>query len=175
MATSLQPVKFHLENEDQTLSLARCFAEAFKESGLSFARIHLSGDLGAGKTTFSRGFIQSFGYRGNVKSPTYTLIEPYHLADITIHHLDLYRLGDAEELEYLGIDDICQNEGICLIEWPERGAGVLPEPTLSLELKHPDRDQNRGREMVARSHNAQVEGWLQQVRSHFEGDPQIKD
>ena len=175
MATSLQPVRFHLEDEAQTLSLARCFAESFKESGLSFARIHLSGDLGAGKTTFSRGFIQSFGHEGNVKSPTYTLIEPYQLPDITIHHLDLYRLGDAEELEYLGIDDICQDEGICLIEWPERGAGVLPEATLSLELKHLD----RGREMIARSHNTQVEGWLERVRSHFEGDPQsnpkIKD
>jgi len=163
-----QPVKFHLENEDQTLSLARCFASAFKGSGLGFARIHLEGDLGAGKTTFSRGFIQGFGHEGNVKSPTYTLIEPYHLPEVTIHHLDLYRLGDVEELEYLGIDDICQNEGICLIEWPERGAGVLAEPTLTLELKHLD----RGREMIARSHNAQVEGWLEQVRSHFEHDPQ---
>ena len=164
-------IRFYLENEDETLRLARCFAEAFKQSGLGFARIHLSGDLGAGKTTFSRGFIQSFGHQGNVKSPTYTLIEPYHLPEITIHHLDLYRLGEPEELEYLGIDDICQDQGICLIEWPERGAGLLPEPTLSLELKHLE----HGRALLARAHNAQVEGWLEQTQSHFEADPQIKD
>lgn len=174
MAASLQPVKFQLENEDRTLSVARCFAESFQDSDLDFARVYLSGDLGAGKTTFSRGFIQGLGHSGNVKSPTYTLIEPYHLPDITIHHLDLYRLGDAEELDYLGIDDICQGQGICLIEWPERGAGVLPEPTLSLELKHLGQN-SQGREMVARAHSAQAQGWLKRARSHFEADPQIKD
>ena len=98
---SYPAIRFQLESEDQTLRLARCFAQSFKESGLGFARIYLSGDLGAGKTTFSRGFIQSFGHQGNVKSPTYTLIEPYHLPEITIHHLDLYRLGEPEELESL--------------------------------------------------------------------------
>ena len=169
--TKNSDIRFQLENEDQTLSLARCFAEAFKQTGLSFARVFLSGDLGAGKTTFSRGFIQSFGHPGNVKSPTYTLIETYQLPGITIHHLDLYRLGDPEELEYLGIDDICQDEGICLIEWPERGAGVLPEASLTLELRHLD----SGREMIARSHNSEVEGWLRQTQSHFDLDPQIKD
>ena len=178
MAARLQPVTFQLENEDRTLRVARCFAESFQASGLSFARIHLSGNLGAGKTTFARGFIQSFGHSGNVKSPTYTLIEPYYLPDITIHHLDLYRLGDAQELDYLGIDDVvCQGQGICLIEWPERGAGGLPAPTLSLELKHLGQasQADNGREMVARAHSAQAQGWLKRSRSHFEGDPQIKD
>ena len=169
--TNDSEIRFQLENEDQTLRLARCFASSFKESGLVYARIFLSGDLGAGKTTFSRGFIQSFGHSGNVKSPTYTLIESYQLPEITIHHLDLYRLGDPEELEYLGIDDICQDEGICLIEWPERGVGVLPEATLNLEMKHLE----HGREMIARSHNQQVEGWLLRTQSHFESNPQIKD
>ncbi|MGD8785569.1 MAG: tRNA (adenosine(37)-N6)-threonylcarbamoyltransferase complex ATPase subunit type 1 TsaE [Thioalkalispiraceae bacterium] len=162
---------FYLEDEAQTLRLAACFARAFQELKLSFARIHLCGDLGAGKTTFSRGFIQGFGHRGNVKSPTYTLIEPYHLADITIHHLDLYRLADPEELEYLGIDEICQDQGICLIEWPERAEGLLMEPTLTLELRHLE----QGREMVARPHQPEVRAWLERARSHFEADPQIKD
>jgi len=162
---------FYLANEAQTIKLARYFAMAFKETGQRFARIHLSGDLGAGKTTFSRGFIQSFGHTGNVKSPTYTLIEPYHLPEITIHHLDLYRLGDPEELEYLGIDDICQDEGICLIEWPERAGGMLAEPTLILELKH----LQDGREMIAHSHYPQAIAWIERAQSHFESDPQIKD
>lgn len=169
--TSDYVINFQLESEDQTLRLACCFAVAFKETGLGYARIYLSGDLGAGKTTFSRGFIQSFGHPGNVKSPTYTLIETYQLQDVTIHHLDLYRLSDPEELEYLGIDDICQDEGICLIEWPERGAGVLPEPGLSLELRHLD----HGREMIARSHNSTAQRWLLLTQSHFEQAPQIKD
>lgn len=171
----MQPVNFQLKNEEQTLKLARCFADAFKEKNLGFAHIYLSGDLGAGKTTFSRGFIQSFGHRGNVKSPTYTLIEPYQLPEITMHHLDLYRLGDPEELEFLGIDEICQDEGICLIEWPERGRGVLPEPSLSLELKHPGSNQAQGREMVATAHTPAAQAWLNLTRSHFESDPQIKD
>jgi tRNA threonylcarbamoyladenosine biosynthesis protein TsaE len=167
----MQPVSFQLKNEEQTLKLARCFAAAFKEKNLGFAHIYLSGDLGAGKTTFSRGFIQSFGHQGNVKSPTYTLIEPYQLPEITIHHLDLYRLGDPEELEFLGIDEICQDEGICLIEWPERGLGVLPEPSLSLELIH----LAQGREMVAIAHTPAAQAWLNLTRSHFDSDPQIKD
>lgn len=162
---------FKLKNEAQTLRLAHCFAKAFNETGQRFARMHLSGELGAGKTTFCRGFIQAFGHHGKVKSPTYTLIEPYQLADITINHLDLYRLTDPEELEYLGIEDICQDQGICLIEWPERAEGILTEPTLSLELTH----REQGREMIARSHNSQAKAWLELARSHFEEDPQIKD
>ena len=161
---------FTLKNEAQTLSLARCFAESFKRGKHGGVRIHLSGDLGTGKTTFSRGLIQGLGYQGKVKSPTYTLIEPYPLADMTIHHLDLYRLGDPEELEYLGIDDICQGEGICLIEWPQRGEGLLAAPDLDLELTHLD----QGRKLVARPHTAQAEAWLDSVQSHFESDPQIK-
>jgi tRNA threonylcarbamoyladenosine biosynthesis protein TsaE len=164
-------IRFYLADEAQTLRLAQCFAEAFKATNQQFARIHLSGDLGAGKTTFCRGFIQAFGHRGNVKSPTYTLIEPYSLPGINIHHLDLYRLADPEELEYLGLDEICQDQGVCLIEWPERAAGMLAEPTLTLSLSHLE----HGREMAARSHHPRTAAWLEEAQSHFEADPQIKD
>ena len=162
---------FFLPDEEETLRLARVFAQQFQYSAMTSARIYLSGDLGAGKTTFSRGFIQAFGHQGNVKSPTYTLIETYQLPTVTIHHLDLYRLTDPEELEYLGIDEICQDSGICLIEWPDRGAGVLPPASLSLELRH----REHGRELIASSHHSLVNNWIRQVQSHFESDPQIKD
>ena len=97
--------------------------------------IHLLGDLGAGKTTLSRGFMRGYGYQGPVKSPTYTLVEPYEFAQCKIYHFDLYRLGGAEEVEYLGVEDYFRGDNLCLVEWAEKGKGHLPEPDLSLQLE----------------------------------------
>jgi len=97
-------------------------------------RIYLSGDLAAGKTTFARGFIRSRGHQGAVKSPTFTLVESYQLRERNIHHFDLYRLEDAEELEYIGLDEYFVDAADCLVEWPEKGHGALPVADLVVRL-----------------------------------------
>jgi tRNA threonylcarbamoyladenosine biosynthesis protein TsaE len=96
--------------------------------------IGLSGDLGAGKTTLVGGVLSALGHAGPVRSPTYTLIEPYRLADRDLNHCDLYRLRDPSELDDLGLRDLLSERSILLVEWPERAGGRLGEPDLSLAL-----------------------------------------
>lgn len=111
--------------------------------------ITLAGELGAGKTALARATIQALGHVGPVVSPSYTLIEPYDVAGRRVHHLDLYRLADPEELEFLGIRDIRLDADLVLVEWADRGAGFLPAPDIAITLEY--RDSGRSADIEARS------------------------
>ena len=98
--------------------------------------LYLEGDLGAGKTTFARALLTSLGVGERVKSPTYSLIESYRAGELDAHHLDLYRIADAGELEWLGLADLWMPRTLVLVEWPERGAGSLPPADVVIHFRH---------------------------------------
>jgi tRNA threonylcarbamoyladenosine biosynthesis protein TsaE len=131
-----------LADEDAMAHLGGLLARALRGGEY----IALRGPLGAGKTTLARALLRASGHVGPVRSPTFTLVEPYSLAAFQLLHLDLYRLGDAEELEMLGVRERF-GDAVVLIEWPERGAGWLPPPDLELLLDFAD----EGRTLVARA------------------------
>lgn len=136
-------ISVYIENEDAMHRLASIFVQHVIYEGKKGCVIFLKGELGAGKTTFARGFLRAMGYQGKVKSPTFTLIEPYEINERSIYHFDLYRVHNPEELFVRGVQDYFKKDAVCLIEWPEKGERSLPKPDMTCLFSVKD----SGREM----------------------------
>ncbi|WP_448212642.1 tRNA (adenosine(37)-N6)-threonylcarbamoyltransferase complex ATPase subunit type 1 TsaE [Colwellia sp. MEBiC06753] len=128
--------KYFLADEEATVALGSALAKVIQEQVKKGIVVYLNGDLGAGKTTLTRGFVRGMGHDGNVKSPTYTLVEPYELPPWNIYHFDLYRLADPEELEFMGIRDYFSESSCSFIEWPEKGQGMLAAADMIIDLAY---------------------------------------
>ncbi len=139
-----------LPDPESTLRVGAALAAALESPDREEVRaprsLYLRGSLGAGKTTLVRGLMRGLGHRGPVRSPTYTLLEPYELSGISVYHFDLYRLAEARELDDFGARDYFHEGALCVVEWPERGREALPSPDLSIEMRILD----EGRHLLAR-------------------------
>ena len=152
----VEPYVLRPDVDEATLTaFARALAPAAAEGGT----INLVGELGAGKTTFARALLGALGVGARVKSPTYSLIESYVVGGLAIHHLDLYRIAAADEVEWLGLRDLAVGRHLWLIEWPERAVGALPAPDLVVYLAHAE----HGRDMRVEAASAAARRWLESI------------
>lgn len=168
MASEPRPVRAgaRVATAEQMESIGAALGESLRDKGDRPAAgggavvIYLRGPLGAGKTTLARGVLRAFGVRGAVKSPTYTLLEPYSTGFGSVAHFDFYRLGNVEEVEYLGMREYLDH-GVCLFEWPERAHGALPPEDLALEIALAD----SARELTATASSASGRRFLSRLIS----------
>ncbi|WP_158773206.1 tRNA (adenosine(37)-N6)-threonylcarbamoyltransferase complex ATPase subunit type 1 TsaE [Cobetia sp. L2A1] len=157
-------MRIFLSDENAQVAFGSQLGDVFAGHGLVF----MEGELGAGKTTLTRGVLRAYGHLGAVKSPTYTLIEPYVLpradgGEWHVNHFDLYRLADPEELEFIGGRDLLADDSLALIEWPSCGKGFLPAPDLRVMLTVLD----EGREAELTAHTPRGERWLVTLADHL--------
>ena len=150
------PLAFQGIDEAALAAMAGALAPQLAQGGV----VHLCGSLGAGKTTFARALLRALGVGERIKSPTYTLIETYVLGELSVHHLDLYRIAAADELEWLGLRDLAAGRQLWLIEWPERGAGMLPPADLKVFLEH----AGTARNLLFEAASEQAKAWLRNAR-----------
>lgn len=128
--TPVETVSAYLADEAATVAFGEGLAPRLPRSALVF----LHGDLGAGKTTLVRGILRGLGHEGAVKSPTYTLLEPYELLSCMVYHFDFYRIGDSAELDFIGVDELVESPALKLVEWPERAAERLPAADVAVRM-----------------------------------------
>jgi tRNA threonylcarbamoyladenosine biosynthesis protein TsaE len=147
-------------------ALGRALGAALRTAGSGALVIGIEGELGAGKTTLVGGILAALGVTGAIRSPTYTLIEPYEAAGLQLYHIDLYRLNSAREVEALGIRDLLDVRAVLLIEWPSRGAGALPTEDLSVAIEYQGPtaagDAQR-RLLTAQAHSSAGDKLLEQI------------
>tara|TARA_B100000902_G_C26729203_1_gene630551 strand:+ start:81 stop:569 length:489 start_codon:yes stop_codon:yes gene_type:complete len=145
----LDPMIFDIVGEEEMVTFGARLGEALRPR----ATITLQGDLGVGKTTLSRGLLYYLGHEGPVKSPTYTLVEPYNLDCGTVYHFDLYRVIDPEELDYIGFSEYLSDASFSLIEWPEQGSGYLNTVDIRIKISH----KGLGRQIMVSAHSTSGE------------------
>jgi tRNA threonylcarbamoyladenosine biosynthesis protein TsaE len=151
----MSALEWNLADEEATMALGRRLAQHVPAGLVAY----LHGDLGAGKTTFARAFLRALGVGERVKSPTYSLVEGYDIGERRAFHLDLYRIADPGELEWLGLDSLAEPGAIVLVEWPERGAGALPGADLELSFRH----EGQGRAVLAEARSPMGEQILRSL------------
>jgi tRNA threonylcarbamoyladenosine biosynthesis protein TsaE len=156
VSSQADPVSVSSSSAKQTELIGARLARALPSLATQYAVAYLSGELGAGKTTLARGFLQGRGFGGAVRSPTYTLLECYELPDLVVVHLDLYRIEDESELEALGWRDFLTPGHVLLIEWPDRGGRRLAPADVSVALQA-EVSQHR---LALRSHSPLGSQWL---------------
>jgi len=161
MSAPLRSLTLLLPDEAATDALACQFAPLVSGAqGLpAGGRIHLQGDLGAGKTAFARALLRACGIKGRIKSPSYALLESYKVSNLYFYHFDFYRFSDSREWLDAGFRDLLRDDAVVLIEWPERAEGVLPPPDMQISLVYAD----PGREVTLTAYTARGQTWLNAI------------
>lgn len=144
-----------LPDEDATIKVAQLLSQAVQPVD-SKVHLYLEGDLGAGKTAFTRAFLRALGVTGRIKSPSYALLESYAVSSLNLYHLDFYRFNNPREWVEAGFRDILEENAVVLIEWPEKAGGLLPPPDLNLHFHY----QDEGRLLSITAHSTKGQSWL---------------